>query len=474
MRPDHFFDWHAFKFSVVAVVFCVVVVAAGRFGLLSAGESRSVLQAASPSVVLIQEAHPAPPASLSTTLSTTTSEHVINTLTIADAVPSTGKFIAADFSTMILTLYRDGVPVAKYPILATGASGSAYETPPGFYTVETKEQDHFNLADQTHLPWSVQFYGNYFIHGAPYYDNGSPVNGEYTSGCIELSTGDAKAVYAFADAGIGIFVYDPLPAAPSSLVLDAVPVPALSATSYVVADIDTGDVFLEQGAEEVRPVASVTKLMTAFVADETIAFDTSVALSRTELLPARMSMSAPKTGETFFVGDLLYPLLMQSNTALADSLASSYGTAPFIAWMNAVAGALDMPSTHFADASGASPQNVSTPDDLFRLASYLAHTKSFILDITRTPAATLTARDGSTYAIDNTAAPKGAAVSVLSVPVNGVERRAAVIVLGSSDPAVDTMKLADWFNQSVQQGAAFANTTCISCPPPPPYRKIQL
>lgn len=413
MKSDHTFDWEGFTFLGKVLFGCMVASGAVYFSLLYATGSHATSVSA-PSLVLIQETHSAPTPVFALTLSTTTSERVIRTLTIADAVPPTGKFIAADLSSMILTLYQSGVAIAKYPILAQGAPGSPYETPVGFYIVLTKEPDHyFNSGEQVYLPWSIQFSGNYFIHGWPHDDNGSPVRASYLGGDIRLNTDDAEKVYGFADEGTGIFVYDSIPTTPPSLVLDATAVPPVSAASYLIADIDTGDVLLEENAGDARPITSVTKLMAALVTNETIPFDAKTKNSQTQI----------------------------------------HNTPGFVDWMNATAKKLDMSSTHFADASGTSIENVSTPDDLFRLVAYLAHEKSFV--------------------IDNTATATDTMVSVISVPINDVVRRVALIVLKSDSSTTDTAALTDWFTKSAQQGAALANTACITCAVPPPYRKIQ-
>ncbi len=412
MRLHHTFDWDGFTFFGKLLFVVMVLTGGSYFSLLYATGSHAT--SASPSLVLIQETRPAPTKSLSLTLGTTTSEHIINTLSIADAVPPAGKFIAVDLTTWVLTLYQDGTAIAKYPIHATAKIGSPYETPAGFYTVLVKEPDHFNSEDRTHLPWSIQFYGNYLIHGWPSLYDGSLVDSTYTGGNIRLSTDDAVRVYAFADIGTGIFVYDPIKTASMiSLVLDALPTPSVSAASYMVADIDTGDVLLEQNTEKVSSIAPVTTLMAALVANETMPFNTK------------------------------------------DTLTQVFSTTSFIGWMNAKAKALDMQSTLFANAVSTSTLNVSTPDDLFRFVTYLVHRKSFILDTTP-------------VTVENTM------LSVVSVPINGVERRVAIIVLKSNDSAADIKALTDWFTTAAQQGATLANTACITCALPPPYRKIQL
>ena len=467
MRRDHFFDWHGFTFAAKVLVLCIIAGTVGRYGLLYAAQSRP---SAGPSLVLIQEMRPTQK-SLSLSLSTTTSEHITNTLTIADTVPPVGKFVAADLRAMVLTLYQDGVATAKYPIRVTGKDGSPYDTPAGFYTVSKKESDHFNGAEQIDLPWSVQFYANYFIHGSPYAADGSPVSLPYTGGGIQLSTDDARKVYEFAEQGTSIFVFDPTPAT-ASLVLDAVPFPPVSAASYLVADVDTGDVFLEQKADDIFPMESATRLMVALVANNTIAFDKKIPIARSALLPAKAKSA--ETKDLFRAGDLLYPLLMASNDAAAESLAQAHGATDFVGWMNTTAKALDMQSTRFSDIVSTSTENVSSPDDLFRLAAYLARKKSFILDVARTPSKDLIADSGNVYHLDNTGAVKDSRLSVVSVSINGIERRTAIIVLKSKDYAADTAALADWFTQTARQGADLVNTACATCAVPLPFRKIQL
>lgn len=494
MSSDHVFDWKGFQFLVRIIVACVAVGVAGHFSLIHIAELSSTPVATSTLAAAAVETLPVLVPGSSLVLSTTTSQRIINTIAIADAVPRTGKFIAADLVHMKLMLYTDGVVIAEYPILTKGKPGSPNETPSGFYTVLTKEKDHFNKGEQVHLPWSMQFYGNYFIHGWPYYVNGSPVDPDYSGGCIRLGTDDAKKVYDFADKGTGMFVYDSIHTTVlSSLVLDSLPIPSVSAKSYLVADVDTGDVFLEQNAKDPLPIASLTKLMTALVANETIMSYKTIVVTRGELLRTEQNASstASMAKEVFPVGDLLYPLLMESNNAVADRLSEYYGIPGFINWMNVTAKSLDMQSTHFADASGASAENVSTPDDLYRLVTYIANNKSFIFDITRAPTKKLVAESGNVYHLDNfnifsdspnfiggkvgkTGAAEDIMASLFLVPVNGIARRVTIIVLKSNDYTTDTVELADWFTQSAKQGATKAGTACTSCVTSSQYRKIQL
>lgn len=438
--------------------------------------------------VVVQTELPAAAIPPPATLSTTTPVRIINRLSIADAVPPSGKFIAADLVNMRLYLYQDGTTTAEYTILTKGKPGTPYETPSGSYSVLYKEKEHVNAWEHVSMPYSMEFYGNYFIHGWPTYADGTPVASTYSGGCIRLATDDAAQVYAFATQGTKIFVYDPGAATSSpTLTHSTLPVPSLSAQSYLVADIDTGDVYAELNAQTVRPIASVTKLMTALVANETIMFDHKITVPRGKLQDVEVATdTAP---EIFVVGDLLYPLLMESNNNIADVLASYYGLRSFVDWMNKEARALDMESTSFADASGVSPDNVSTPEDLYRLAVYLANKKSFVWNITRQPEKTITASDGSRYSFNNfnifsnlpsfvggkvghTTLAQDTMVSVFNTSIDGSTRRIAIIVLGSADYATDTKALADWFDSSA---AVSANTACVSCSQPiGPFKKIEL
>ncbi|MSU74619.1 hypothetical protein EXS57_02470 [Candidatus Kaiserbacteria bacterium] len=406
MRRDHFFDWSGFKFAVKMLVLCIVAGSLGRYGLLYAAQSHT---SSGPSLVLIQETRPAAGKSLSLTLSTTTSQHIINTLTISDAIPASGKFIGVDLRTMVLTLYQDGVAFAKYPIRSKEEMGSPYETPAGIYNVLEKETDHFNTVEQIDLPWSIQFSANYFMHGLPYDGDGSPAHTIRTGSGIQLDTEDAKEVYEFAEKGTNIFVFDPLTPQKASLVLDAIPLPSASALSYMVADIDTGDVFLEQNAGDVLPMGPAMKLVAALVTNEMI------------------------------------PIDKKNNTV------QTYDVPSFVDWMNIKKKTLDMQSTHFVSTVSTSTENTSTTEDLFRLTTYLANRKTFILEKNTT---------------------KDPVISIIPIPINGVERRIAIIVLQSEDAATDVTKLTDWFTQSALQGADIARTACITCALPAPYRKI--
>ncbi len=123
-------------------------------------------------------------------------------------IAEAADFIEADLEAMKITLYENGVAKETVPIASKGRDGSWWETPTGRYAVLGKETEHFSSIGQVWMPWSIQFYGNFFIHGWPHYDDGTPVPPSYSGGCIRLSNENAEKVFRFAAKGMPIIILD--------------------------------------------------------------------------------------------------------------------------------------------------------------------------------------------------------------------------------------------------------------------------
>lgn len=295
------------------------------------------------------------------------------------------SFVEADLEAMKLTLYEQGIPSSTYPILTKGREGSWWETATGRYTAVSKAANHFSSIGHVWMPWSIQFYGNFFIHGWPYYEDGRPVEKTYTGGCIRLSTDDAERIFRFITRGMPILVFDRV-ARPASFVqlvprLPPVAVPALSADAALVADIDTGETVLDKNAEKMLPIASLTKLMTGVVASELIFLDRSIVITPRMVKDSIQSFPLA-VGASYRAVDLLYPLLMQSSNGSARALAGFLGEEEFVRQMNAKAAALGMEETLFEDPAGVGDRNSSTLKDLARLVKYIADKRRFLFDLT--------------------------------------------------------------------------------------------
>lgn len=381
------------------------------------------------------------------------------------AIPAEGKFISADLLEMTLTLYENGLKLKSFPVVSKGKPGSHWETPTGRYTINSKTPDHFSSIGKVHMPYSMQFYGNFFIHGWPYYPDGTPVPEGFSGGCIRLSTENAKEVYAFADVDTPLYVFEVERRVSaqklSQLAVDAGVKPKINARAYFVADIDTGDILLSKNARKRYAIASITKLMTAVVANETIAYNRTIAIN----------------GDEYALGDLYYPLFLRSSNVTAEAIASELGRKRFLNEMNAKAKALEMYATSFDDASGLSERSMSTAWDLYHLLRYVYEKKKFVLEISRTQQMTITGENGRKWTVQNhnryssdpmfvggklgyTEAALQTSASIFTVLIDGQMRNIAVIVLGTPDWKGDTKTVINWLPSHVSTvGNPFRPTT---------------
>ena len=136
------------------------------------------------------------------------------------------------------------------------------------------------------------------------------------------------------------------------------------ATNYLVQDIDSGEVIKEQGSNEVRSIASITKIMTAIVVLDAKQ-DLNEWLPITPIKGIKSKLSKGKISRA----DLITLSLMSSDNLAAKLLAIHYpgGEEAAIAAMNTRAQQLNMSSTRFVDPTGLLNDNVSTGTDLVRL-----------------------------------------------------------------------------------------------------------
>ncbi len=134
--------------------------------------------------------------------------------------------------------------------------------------------------------------------------------------------------------------------------------PDINALSYLVLDADTGSVLIEKNADQALPPASLTKIMTVFVADKELALGN---ISLQDEVP--VSVKAWQTeGSKMFIQegskvrleDLLRGIIIQSGNdasiAVAEHVAGSEDA--FTDMMNQYAQQLNMSNSHFMNASG--------------------------------------------------------------------------------------------------------------------------
>jgi serine-type D-Ala-D-Ala carboxypeptidase (penicillin-binding protein 5/6) len=163
---------------------------------------------------------------------------------------------------------------------------------------------------------------------------------------------------------------------------------AASAFAVYLPSVDTANdppksrVLFDKNSDAVLPIASITKLMTALVADEIPASDTIVISQKA--IDQYETAGKLKAGQKFTKNELLYPLLIESSNDAAYAFAEYIGYKKFLNAMNVRAKEIGMASTTFYyvhGLDGVSP-NTSTVKDLYLLAAYILKNKPFIFELT--------------------------------------------------------------------------------------------
>ena len=161
---------------------------------------------------------------------------------------------------------------------------------------------------------------------------------------------------------------------------------SLQSSVAIVMDDREGVMLYGRNVDRPRPIASLTKLMTALVIIESgLSLDEPIAITREDRDRLRGTRSRLGFNAEFTRYDLLRAALGASDNRAAAALARTYpgGQEAMVLAMNAKAQALGMTQTRYADASGLDSGNVSTARDLTRLvAETLKHELLHILTTT--------------------------------------------------------------------------------------------
>lgn len=257
------------------------------------------------------------------------------------AYPYAGQHLIVHLALMNIEL-RDGTTtLATLPIITIGKPGSYYETIGGVYQNDYKIRNHFSSIGHVYMPWSTHVFGNFFIHGIPYYENGTKVSGEYSGGCIRLTDADAKRVYDFISKETPIIVTD-------HSVEDFAP---LATSSIRITSMD------------------MTRLMAATISLEVLTQDDPIF--------------DPTTKTTTTRRKLLPRLIEDKDDRVIGVLAISRGDATFLDYMNTKARSLGLTNTHFSAIN--EPAETASPD-MERFLAYIQNYKTYLLTLgTSTP-----------------------------------------------------------------------------------------
>ncbi|MGO4152729.1 D-alanyl-D-alanine carboxypeptidase family protein [Cupriavidus sp. YAF13] len=166
--------------------------------------------------------------------------------------------------------------------------------------------------------------------------------------------------------------------APAPVRAQGVPMPQVAAKSWMLYDVTSGQALASQNADVRIEPASLTKLMTAYLAfaalkekrltlDQTVVPTTIVQKVKSD--ESRMFLEANKPVS---VQDLLLGLIVQSGNDAALALAEAVGGSEegFVAMMNREAQRMGMKNTHFSNTDGIpDPNHYTTAMDLATLTT---------------------------------------------------------------------------------------------------------
>ena len=209
------------------------------------------------------------------------------------------------------------------------------------------------------------------------------------------------------------------------------------------------------------PIASITKLMTALTADRLFMSEKPYELIKVteEMVATDGNSGGFRVGEVFRVDDLIKAMMLVSSNDAAEALAMHFGEKAYVAEMNKIALEIGMTDTRFVDPTGLSVQNLSTAEDLRRLAKYIWENEPYIFEISQAKSGVITDRISGAGRIltsinefsgradflggktGNIPEAEGNLVSIFKVPERDEE--VIIIVLGTAGRFAETEKILD-------------------------------
>ena len=230
------------------------------------------------------------------------------------------------------------------------------------------------------------------------------------------------------------------------------------ASQALIYDTDSGVKLLEKDIDTPKPIASLTKLMTALIIMEDHKPSEIVTVGKLPILGLEDQKMGLVEGEEIEVGELLKALLIYSANDAANALAiyDSESIENFSIKMNDKATQWGLTKTKFEDPSGLSPNNTSSANDLLKIASILSVNDTF-KNITSTAYTKVSNLSGKSYDITTTNKILGLggvvgmktgftleAGQCLITAAQRNGRRIITIVLNSPDRFQESKNMVEW------------------------------
>lgn len=370
-------------------------------------------------------------------------------LSIDESLSTTTKTVYADLGAMHILLYENGEKINEYPIQSIGREGTPWQTPLGLFDMNYKKENHFSSIGSVWMPYSMHFFGNYFIHGWPYYSSGMPVSEGYSGGCIRLNTDDAKELYGFVDKNTDLIITtNKKPEVQKEFQYQIAKREPELLSSYIVVDIQTGEVVASKDANISKPADSFTKIMNALISLETL----------------NQYQEAVFNQDIVKISDVLYAVLLDDSDEAAQVLSEHKNKSQYLIDMNTRAESLGMSQTIYKDAIGSNEQTVSSLEDMFKLLHYIHLYKPFMITVLSLDTYSFAQTkleytnplsEDSSYVAGFSSEDSSEIISLVthdiqSPKTNTLEQKTFLIIVRSEgDSTQDTQTLHSWLKENV-------------------------
>lgn len=244
------------------------------------------------------------------------------------------------------------------------------------------------------------------------------------------------------------------------------PEPELSAHTYFVRLVGGNKPMLKKREWKKLAPASLSKLLTAVLAEEYLSPSSTVYFSENSKTPREEGekMSQIPAGEGLSKEEMLKLLLISSANDAAVALAGQLGGTEFFRELaNQKAEALGMRDSNLANPTGLDhSDHYATAEDLAKLAEYIWHTHQNLWEITRNATETVLTGSGALQEIKNTNKlleefpailggktgftdnAKESLIFLYPIRPSGV---AIAVILGSDDRFGDGRKIIQWLEK---------------------------
>lgn len=228
--------------------------------------------------------------------------------------------------------------------------------------------------------------------------------------------------------------------------------PAVSARSYYVFDLETGTPIAMKDEDTLRPIASVTKLISSTVFFTGAELGQEVTITAADVATEGVS-GRLTAGDTYLARELLFPALLESSNDAAEAEMRIY-PGDMLLEMHALANRAGANDASFNDASGLSAGNVASARSLAKLLTLIAREEPHLFDITRltkyvhtnttwlnnNPLASLPGYRGGKHGFTHEAGRTAVAVFI-DVTSTGEPRQVGYVLLNTDDLLEDVKVL---------------------------------